>query len=341
VKPARRFALITGSILVLVQPALAHRLSPAFFGFTETSPNVFAAEWKVSIPGGLADVLEPQVPDGCVVNGSVRSYVVGDARLLHAVVECDGGLRGKNFVVNGLSATDTDVLLRVAHLDGSSFTHRLVSDAPSVIIPAEAGTLDVIVTYLVLGVEHILLGIDHLLFVLALLLFVDSFGLLVATITAFTVAHSITLGGAALGFVDVPSAPVEAAIALSILFLATELARKSGRDLDGVSPGKADADLAARFPWLVAFAFGLLHGFGFAGALREIGLPENAIPLALLFFNLGVELGQLLFVAAVLGCAWTVTRLELHWPRWTRRLAAYTIGCVSALWLFERSLSVI
>ena len=265
----RRIAVLVALASVACS-ASAHRLSPAFFGLTEIEPSVFHAQWRVSISGGLADALQPQVPAGCAVNGMVRSYAVEDARVEHGRISCDGELPGKVFEVNGLPATDTDVLLRIDYLDGRSFTHRLVPESPSVIIPVEAGALEVARTYLVLGVEHILLGIDHLLFVLALLLLVRGLGRLIATVTAFTVAHSITLGAATLGVVNVPSAPVEATIALSILFVATELARND------VSPaGLADArSLTARFPWVVAFSFGLLHGFGFAGALSEVGLPD-------------------------------------------------------------------
>jgi hydrogenase/urease accessory protein HupE len=330
---ARRvFVALLLSILV-TEYAAAHRLSPGFFGLSETSPDIFAAEWKVSISGGLSDVLEPQLPAGCSVDGSVRRFTIDDARLMHAVLNCESGLGGKEFVVSGLEVTQTDVLLRVAFLDGRTFTHRLVPDAPAVEIPEEAGAFDVSATYLVLGIEHILLGIDHLLFVLALVLLVRGWGPLVATITSFTIAHSITLAAAALGYVHVPSAPVEAVIALSILFLATELARRQSR-----SAPPAHADLAGRAPWLVAFSFGLLHGLGFAGALSEIGLPENAIPLALLFFNLGVEIGQLAFVACILALGWVARALALRGPHWVPRLTAYAIGSVAAFWLFERTL---
>src|SRR5690606_652254 len=260
---AARLLILALSLLTL--PALAHRLSPAYLGLTETTAGVFDVEWKVSIPGGLADVLEPSIPEGCRVEGNVRTYLVADARLQHGVIACEGGLAGREIGIDGLPATDTDVLLRVAFADGSSFTHRLVPTDPAVTVPEQAGAGAVASTYFVLGVEHILLGIDHLLFVLALLLIVRGFGRLVATITAFTVAHSITLGAAALGIANVPSAPVEATIALSILFLATELARRSA------AGAGAPEDLTSRFPWIVAFSFGLLHGFGFAGALAEVG----------------------------------------------------------------------
>jgi hypothetical protein len=343
----------------------AHRLSPAYFGLVETEPGRFEAQWKVSISGGLVDVLEPQIPDGCGVDGVVRTYVIEDARVQHAELVCTVPLAGRVFTVNGLELTATDVLLRVDNLDGSSFTHRLVPEAPSVVIPERPGAWDVATTYLVLGVEHILLGIDHLLFVLALVLLVRGIGRLIATITAFTVAHSITLAAATLGFVNVPSAPIEATIALSILFVATELARErqrgsglGGSGLGGgglggsgfsrddqiaakAAPTVARITLTARFPWLVAFTFGLLHGFGFAGALNEVGLPAHAIPLALLFFNVGVELGQLAFIAIVLMGAWELRRLALEPPAWAPRLAAYVIGSVAAFWVFERTVSSI
>jgi hypothetical protein len=329
----------------------AHVLSPAYFGLVEMEPGRFRAQWKVSISGGLVDVLEPQIPVGCGVDGAVRTYVIEDARVQHAELVCTAPLAGRVFTVNGLELTATDVLLRVENLDGSSFTHRLVPEAPSVVIPQRAGALDVAATYLALGVEHILLGIDHLLFVLALLLLVRGIGRLIATITAFTVAHSITLAAATLGFVNVPSAPIEATIALSILFVATELARRSlggsgfggsgfSRDSDAIA-AEAAPTLTQQVPWLVAFTFGLLHGFGFAGALSEVGLPAHAIPLALLFFNVGVELGQLAFIAVVFTGAWALRRIALEPPAWAPRLTAYVIGSVAAFWVLERTVTSI
>ncbi len=327
---ARSFLLAV--LLLAAVPASAHRLSPAFFGLQETAPNVFAVQWKVSISGGLAAALEPKIPDGCTVANGVRTYTLDDVRLQHATLECAAGLAGKPFTVSGLEQTQTDVLLRVGYLDGSSSNQRLTPDAPAVTIPDKPSAFEVVRTYTVLGVEHILLGIDHLLFVLALLLLVNGVRRLVATVTAFTVAHSITLGAATLGFVHVPSAPVEAIIALSILFLASELARR------GTSgPG---TDLTSQFPWIVAFAFGLLHGFGFAGALSEVGVPENAVPLALLFFNVGVELGQLLFIAAVFALAWLVRRAAVRVPLQWQRAVAYGIGSVAAFWVVERTIGV-
>ncbi len=329
----RLWLLLLGGLL-LAAPLHAHRLSPAYFGLIETAPGQFSAEWKVSIPGGLADVLEPQVPAPCTIAGTLRRSTVDDASLMQAQLVCEGALAGSTFTVRGLEATDTDVLFRISYLDGSGLTHRLVPSAPSVVIPAEPGAGEVAMVYLVLGVEHILGGIDHLLFVFALLLLVTGWRRLIATITAFTLAHSLTLAAATLGIVNVPGGAVEAVIALSILFLADELIRRPP-----AQPAGPGATLAVRFPWLVAFVFGLLHGFGFAGALAEVGLPQSAIPLALLFFNLGVEAGQLLFIA-VCASVWLGWRhIRLPQPVWARRLAAYGIGSVAAFWVFERTIS--
>jgi hypothetical protein len=316
-------------------PALAHRLSPAYFGLTETEPNAFDVQWKVSISGGLAAVLEPKVPDGCSLTESVRTSVVDDVRLQHGALSCAGGLGGKEFTVNGLAQTQTDVLLRIDYLDGTASNHRLTPTEPTTTIPARPSSLEVVQTYLVLGVEHILLGFDHLLFVLALLLIVNGIGRLVATVTAFTVAHSITLAAATFGFVHGPSAPVEAVIALSILFLASELARqRAGAD------AHATSNLTQRFPWVMAFSFGLLHGFGFAGALSEVGMPQQAVPLALLFFNVGVELGQLLFIGAVFGFAWLVRLSAVRVPGIWPRVVAYGIGSISAFLVVERTVAI-
>jgi hypothetical protein len=328
-------AILVLATMLAAAPVLAHRLSPAFFGMRETVADTFDVQWKVSVSGGLAAVLEPQVPAGCSLSGSVRTYVVDDVRLQHGTLVCPGGLAGKSFTMNGLAQTQTDVLLHVDYLDGTASNQRLTPDAPTATIPERPSALEVVRTYTVLGMEHILLGIDHLLFVLSLLLLVNGVGRLVATVTAFTLAHSVTLGAATLGFVHVPSAPVEAVIALSILFLASELARRS---LAGTS--RDAVNLTARFPWIVAFAFGLLHGFGFAGALSEVGMPAAAVPLALLFFNVGVEIGQLAFIAAVFGFAALVGLAAVRVPPLWRAAVAYGVGSVSAYWVVERTLAI-
>jgi hydrogenase/urease accessory protein HupE len=241
-------------------------------------------------------------------------------------VQRDGGLTGQTLHIDGLAATKIDVLARIDRGHGRIQTTRITPDAPAFRVEATPTAGQVSRTYLVLGVEHILLGIDHLLFVLALVLLVGGWKRLAATITAFTVAHSMTLAAAVLGFVHVPGPPVEACIALSIVFVAAEI----------VHARQGKSSLTARAPWLVAFTFGLLHGLGFAGALSEVGLPQLAIPLALLFFNLGVELGQLAFVAVVIGVMAALRRLPAPTPPWGWRVAPYAIGTVAMFWVIQR-----
>jgi hydrogenase/urease accessory protein HupE len=220
----------------------------------------------------------------------------------------------------------TDVLVRSVRTDDSVQVARLTPSSPAFVLEATAGPLQVARAYTLLGIEHILGGIDHLLFVLGLMLIVRNKWTLVKTITAFTVAHSITLGAATLGWVHIAQPPVEAVIALSILFLASELAKQR----------RGHAGLTERWPWIVAFTFGLLHGFGFAGALREVGLPESDIPLALLTFNVGVEIGQLLFVGAVLLALTALRRVFLRLPAWIQAAPAYGIGTMAAFWWLQR-----
>ena len=220
----------------------------------------------------------------------------------------------------------TDVLVRVENLDDTTQVTRVTPSSPSFVVAATPSALEVTRTYLVLGVEHILFGIDHLLFVLALLILVKGWRKLVGTITAFTIAHSITLAAATLGFVHVPGKPVEATIALSIVFVACEIVHRcQGR-----------SGLTETWPWVIAFSFGLLHGLGFASALREVGLPQNAIPLALLFFNIGVEVGQLLFISVVLAVVALVRRIQIQVPRCAELIPPYAIGSIAMFWVIQR-----
>jgi hydrogenase/urease accessory protein HupE len=240
------------------------------------------------------------------------------------------GLAGKRIEFRGLQATITDVLVRVEMLDGRAWTTISHPSQPWFELAGAPSKLHVAGAYLRLGMEHIWSGIDHLLFILGLMILVKGTRRLITTVTAFTVAHSITLAGATLGFVRVPQQPVEAAIALSIVFVANEI----------VHARQGKQGWAERWPWIVAFAFGLLHGFGFAGALNATGLPQTAIPVALLFFNIGVEIGQLLFIAAVLSVMalgrWLIRRAAIPQPAWAWRLAPYSIGCVAAFWMIQR-----
>jgi hydrogenase/urease accessory protein HupE len=235
-------------------------------------------------------------------------------------------LVGQTLSIDGIANGVTDVIVRVERQDGTSQVERLLPAEPRFTVKAPTGTGEVAWSYLVLGVEHILGGIDHLLFVLALLLIVRDGKRIFFTITAFTIAHSITLAAATLGWIHVPGPPVEAMIALSIVFVATEIVH----GLRG-KPG-----LTARAPWMVAFSFGLLHGFGFAGALAEVGLPQKAIPGALAMFNVGVEIGQLIFVGGALVVAATIERLPVPQASWTPYVAPYGIGAIAAFWVIDR-----
>ena len=278
----------------------------------------------VTLPEGTSDVTPPQAR----FNGGAYT----ERRTIRRI----GGLTGQTISIEGPSVTSTDVLVRVESLDGAKQVERLSPTKTAFVMQAAPGSSEVAVTYLRLGVEHILFGFDHLIFVLALVILVRDWRRVALTVTAFTLAHSVTLAAATLGYVDVPGRPVEAAIALSIVLVAVEI----------VNARRGIPSLAARWPWLIAFCFGLLHGFGFAGALAEVGLPHHAIPIALLFFNLGVEIGQLIFVAAVLAVGGLMQRaiaLRLE-PAVVRRTvdrldvaAAYTIGAAAAFWLLERT----
>jgi hydrogenase/urease accessory protein HupE len=311
--------------------AFAHEVRPAYLELRQTGPETYAALWKV--PGLGEDLrlgLYVELPAGCTNVTEPRASMVDNAYTERWTVNCAGGLTGGTIRIAGLTATTTDVLARLERLDGTAQVTRLMPAAPSFMVEAAPRAMQVARTYLMLGVEHILGGIDHLLFVLALLILVKGTRRLIATVTAFTVAHSLTLAGATLGVVHVPGPPVEAAIALSIVFVAAEIIRSR----------QGNAGLTERFPWVVAFTFGLLHGFGFASALNEVGLPQSAILVALLFFNVGVEIGQLLFIAsvfAVIALVWQVTRrIGMSQPAWAWRVPPYVIGSVAAFWIIQR-----
>jgi hypothetical protein len=307
--------------------AWAHEVRPAYVGITERAPETYDVVFKVPALGeALRLGLALRLPDGVELVEPPRGAFAGRAHVERSRIRRAGGLAGATIAIDGLAATLTDALVRIELADGAVQTLRVTPDAPSFTVAAAPAAGAVARTYLALGVEHILLGVDHLLFVLALLILVPTWRALLATITAFTLAHSLTLAAATLGWLAVPPPPVEAVIALSIVFVAGEI----------VHGARGRPGLSARRPWLVAFAFGLLHGLGFAGALHEIGLPERAIPLALLAFNLGVELGQLLFVGAALAAAALLARLAVRPARGWRTAAAYGIGVVAAYWLVER-----
>jgi len=324
--------VVFGCIVLLpTSISTAHEMRPGYLEIRETTKDTYNVLWKVPARGFNERLsLHLQFADDVELVSEPVSGFVGGAHIQRVKIQRPGGLTGTPITIDGLSGTFTDVLFRLQRLDGTEITHRLTPAQARYVVESEPNIWQVGWTYFVLGVEHILLGIDHLLFVLALLLIVADWKKLIGTITAFTIAHSITLALATLGFVHVPGPPVEAIIALSIVFVAAEIIR--GRQSH---PG-----LTARAPWIVAFTFGLLHGFGFAGALSEVGLPQSSIPMALLTFNLGVEAGQLIFVAAMIllyGIFRNITaRTKLTLAEWAYRIPAYAIGGVAAFWTVER-----
>jgi len=314
-------------LALLTETAVAHESRPAYLSITEVEAGQYDLTWKVPRRGELIMPLYVHLPEYCTDLTPLGQYFSPGAMIVRRSVDCgETGMQGGEVSIDGLSGTITDALARVSLLNGQTQTVILRPENPVFTVAEQQLAWDVFVAYLILGAEHILFGIDHLLFVLGLLLIVRGVALLIKTITAFTLAHSITLGLAALGFVRVPQAPVEAVIALSILFLATELVRQR----------HGETGLAERYPWLVALSFGLLHGFGFAGALSEVGLPQTDIPLALFSFNVGVEVGQLLFVGAALIMIRLLAHLRLDWPDWAKLVPAYSIGSLAAFWCIQR-----
>ena len=267
-------------------------MRPAYLELKQAAPDTYDVMWKVPAIGDDRRLaIYVQFPPGAK-ELSPPARRVQRQRVRRAVAHADRRrTRRTNRRIDGLAATKTDVLARIELANGVTQTVRLLPDSPTFVVEASPSTWNVSTTYLRLGVEHILTGVDHLLYILAMLFLVKGWRRVVATMTAFTLTHSITLSAAALGFVHVPGPPVEATIALSILFVAREIALAQ----------RGGSGLTQRWPWVISFTFGLLHGFGFAGALSEVGLPAHAIPFALLFFNVGVEIGQLIFVFAVLG----------------------------------------
>jgi hydrogenase/urease accessory protein HupE len=324
-------------VLVLGAPgALAHEVRPAYLQLHQTRADTYDVLWKV--PGRGEDLrlgLDVELPAACARLGEPRSSFVNYAVTERWRVTCAGGLTGGTIHIAGLAATMTDVLVRLERLDGTTHVARLTPSAPSFVVEAAPNTRQVAGTYTRLGVEHILSGVDHLLYLLAMLCLVTGWRRVVATMTAFTATHSLTLTAAALGWVHVPQPPVEACIALSIVVVAREI----------VCSYQGQPGLTARWPWVVSFTFGLLHGFGFAGALSAVGLPQTAIPVALLFFNVGVEIGQLLFIAAAVACLacgrQALQRLhpspvQPHLSTFLRLAPPYAIGSVSICWVIQR-----
>jgi hydrogenase/urease accessory protein HupE len=307
--------------------AHGHETRPAYLEIQELEPGHYRVVWKRPILGEVALPLELRLPPSCGDGEPPSRYATLGALTERRSITCEGGLAGKSIAIGGLEASITDALVRIQTGDGRTHTRLLKPAAPSLVVPEARSFGGIAIEYAILGIDHILRGVDHLLFVLGLLLIVGSRWMLLKTITSFTVAHSITLAVATLGYASAPLPPLNAMIALSILFLGPEIVRA----------WRGQTSLTIRRPWIVAFAFGLLHGFGFASGLTELGLPRSEIPVALLLFNLGVELGQVGFVALTVALDKAFRLLEIRWPCWIELAPGYAVGSLGAFWAIERT----
>ncbi len=313
--------------------AQAHRFAPSLLKVNEIGPGQYHLVWKTPAQATSEIPLRPTWPASCEITQSSPAQLEGTGKVSSFQIGCDGlgddGLVGETLGVDGLGANQASAMVMVSLLDGRQYQEVLNAEQSSFVVPEESSAGEVMSDYMVLGAEHIWGGIDHLLFVFGLLLLVGGGARLLWTITAFTVGHSITLSLVTLGYFNYPVALVEFTIALSIFVLAVELTRRERNDL------------LWRHPWWLAGGFGLLHGMGFAGALAETGLPQDNVPLALLFFNIGIELGQIAFILVVLALWWLLRRPLAPWQEQLRWVPVYLLGGLSAMWCIERGLEVL
>jgi len=324
--------IITSLLLIFLWSTFstADEIKLSYLEIKEIKSQHYSVLLKLSSKDNQKLPIKVLMPKECSLTLPKTSQLLNNTYVDRSQIKCNEGLTDKTLFIEGLKSTGTDLLLRLELLSGASHSQLLNPSKSSYRVPKDASSWQIVQTYTWLGITHILLGFDHLLFVFALLLIVKNMRRLLWTVTAFTLAHSLTMAIATLGIVHLPQAPVEAIIALSILFLAMEIIHEK----------QGKIGLTSRYPWIIAFIFGLLHGFGFAGALAEIGLPQQAITLALVFFNIGVELGQLMFVATIVFIVIILQRLT--YPALLNKLqttVVYMIGGVSAFWLIERTLS--
>lgn len=316
----------------VAETAIAHESQPGTLEIKQLAPEKYDVTWKAPIYYGKPHPARLRLPENWqnVVQPTERRTV--DAIVYHWVVETGPkSIEGDVIGFPGLESTTTDVYVRLTRLDSTMMTAAVGPTRPFVELRGERPWYATAAEYINLGFHHILLGVDHLLFVLGLLLIVQGRRMLIKTITSFTVAHSITLAIATLGFASIPLPPLNAAVALSILFLGPEVVRT----------WRGETSLTIKYPWIVAFVFGLLHGFGFASGLSTTGMPKAELPWALLCFNIGVEFGQLVFVFLALALAWSFRILEIRWPRWALAMPGYTVGSLGAYWTIQRTVILI
>jgi hypothetical protein len=322
---ARLAAALVVAMMCWSLPAAAHEVRPAYLQIDQTDATSFTVLWKTPLLSGMPLPVVLKFPESVIHSSPPVERPLPGSILQKRIISASDGLAGLRIDFVGLQATITDVLVRVTWMDGRQATAIVRPSQPWYVVPAEQTTWSVAAEYTKLGVRHILFGLDHLLFVASLMLIVRDWRVLVTTITAFTLAHSITLALATFGLVTLPAGPTEAMIALSILLVAAEAVRME----------RGETSLTITWPWVVAFGFGLLHGFGFAGAMIDLGLPQRDVPLALLFFNVGVEIGQLTFIAVLLLVGYSA-RLIFDLGRPLRIAAAYGIGIIATFWALER-----
>jgi len=320
-----RFSLLIMFCFMLAQTS-AHEIKSGYLEITETTTAVYSVQWKSPMRSGRPLPVLPRFPRNCVTESESSRITETAGFLSYIQVNCQAQLQEHTLFLKGLDATLSDVIIRFNPLNKKSQTLRATPQSPEIMFKFAPSRLQISKTYFYLGVEHILLGLDHLLFVFGLILLITGFKRLLISVTAFTVAHSITLIASSLNWISIPINPVEAVIALSILFLANEIAFKN--------QNQHKERLTQQQSWSVVFIFGLLHGFGFAGALSSIGLPEDEIPIALLSFNLGVEVGQVSFVCMVVLLLQLISKTELRLI--SEKIASYVVGITASVWLFER-----
>jgi hydrogenase/urease accessory protein HupE len=314
----------------MTTPASADEIRPAYLELREVAPGEFSVLWQTPMVGDVRLALEPEFSGEATRSSPVTSQAAAGGSLPASIQTWTlraPALRGQTLRIRGLQNTVTDVLTRIQFLDSTVAINVLQPSSPALVVPERQTALALARNYVLYGIQHIWFGVDHLLFVLGLMLIVGDRWTLVKTITSFTVAHSITLAVATLGFAHAPVEPLNAAIALSILFLGPEIARI----------WRGESSLTIRRPWLVAFIFGLLHGFGFAGALTGAGLPRGDLAVALLTFNIGVEIGQIAFVLLIVLLERSFRQLEISWPAWLARAPGYLIGSAGAFWTIQRT----
>ena len=328
---AGRYVVAAFFFLAGSNAVFAHEARPGFLELRQTGTDSYSFLWKKPAGGEIEIYIAPVVPAGCRLTTSGDQTLTPGALVVRGTLTCANGIRGRALAIDGLESTITDVIVRIHHADGRLESHLLKPMNPVVTLGAETTAWQRGGAYLRLGIEHILLGVDHLLFVLGLLLIVADRWMLVKTITSFTLAHSITLAIATLGYASAPLPPLNAAIALSILFLGPEIVKR----------WRGETSLTIRHPWVVAFGFGLLHGFGFASGLTTMGLPQAEIPMALLLFNIGVECGQVGFVVLVIVLERAFQTLAIRWPRAVEALPGYAVGSLGAYWTIQRTVAML